>query len=54
MQAVVVDPEVVGDLVQHRRADLDHHLFLGTADRLDRLLVDENAVGQGAAVVAAP
>ena len=54
VEPVVVDPKMVGNLVDDRFADLPHDCILITvADRLDRLLIDEDPVRQGTAVVAA-
>ena len=45
VEAVVVDAEVVGDLVDHRDAHLLDDLVLGDAHGHDRLAVDRDLSG---------
>src|SRR5579872_892900 len=42
----VGQPKVVPDLVNHRQPDLFDHLCVGTADRLDVVLIDDDDLGQ--------
>lgn len=52
MQAVVVDPEVMGDFVHDSGNDFVHHIFIGIADCADRPAVDEDAIRELANAVA--
>ena len=54
VEAVVVDPEVVGDLVDDGHGDLLDQFLAGGAPALERAAEDEDAVGQdhGPALVA--
>lgn len=50
VELVVVEAEVVGDLVDHRGADLLDDLFAGVAEAEGRAAVDEDPVRQDAGV----
>ena len=50
VEAVVVDAEVVGELVEDGTADLGDELFVGSAHRFEGTAKDEDAVGEGEVV----
>jgi hypothetical protein len=50
VEAVVVDAEVVGELVEDGAADLGDELCVGAADRFEGAAEEEDAVGEGEVV----
>ena len=50
MQTVVVDPEVMRDLVDHRDRHLLDHIGLAIADLQQTLRIDRDGIRQGSGV----